>query len=107
MILYLLSANRGLKNHDIPMRYLSDREISRDPPGIHTPQTVQQTSVGVKKLVGGLAFGELSYFVMAAAIKNVSSAEAQAGISCILPSLTRVIGLITERAGNGSFEKSY
>ena len=46
----------------------------------------QQTSVGVKKLVGGLAFAALSWFIMSAAIKNVSSAEAKAGISgCILP----------------------
>lgn len=46
----------------------------------------QQGSVGVKKLVGGIAFGALSYFILAAAIKNVSSAEAQAGISaCVLP----------------------
>jgi hypothetical protein len=49
----------------------------------------QQTSVGVKKLVGGLAFAALSYFIMKAAIQNVSSAEAKAGISaCILPAIS-------------------
>lgn len=54
----------------------------------------QQGSVGIKKLVGGIAFGALSYFILAAAIKNVNSAEAQAGISAsILPAITWISGL--------------
>lgn len=41
----------------------------------------QQSSMGVKKIVGGLAFGSLAYFFMTWAIGQVTSAESQAGIS--------------------------
>lgn len=48
----------------------------------------QQSSVGVKKIIGGIAFAAVSYFLMNYAIKNVSAAEAKAGISgCILPAI--------------------
>ncbi len=49
----------------------------------------QQSSVGVKKIIGGIAFATISYFVLANAIKSISAAEAQAGITgCILPTIT-------------------
>ncbi len=41
----------------------------------------QQSSVGIKKLVGGLAFAAISWFLMSWAIDKVSSAESAAGIS--------------------------
>lgn len=54
----------------------------------------QQSSVGVKKLVGGLAFAAISYFLINYAIQNVSSAEATAGIKgCVFPMLTLIAGL--------------
>lgn len=40
----------------------------------------QQSSVGVKKLVGGLAFAAISWFLMSWAISKVGTAESEAGI---------------------------
>lgn len=44
----------------------------------------QQSSIGSKKIVGGIAFAAISGFIMTWAIKEVSSAEAQAGIASIM-----------------------
>jgi hypothetical protein len=41
----------------------------------------QQSSMGVKKIIGGIAFASIAYFVMTSSIKNISAAEAQAGIT--------------------------
>ncbi|MVB10826.1 hypothetical protein CAFE_15240 [Caprobacter fermentans] len=54
----------------------------------------QQNSMGVKKIVGGIAFAAISWFIMASAIKNVSSAEAKAGLDCALPAITRFTGFL-------------
>jgi len=44
----------------------------------------QQNSMGVKKIVGGVAFASISGFLLTWAIKQVSDAEAQAGISACI-----------------------
>ena len=44
----------------------------------------QQSSVGVKKLIGGIAFASISWFILKNSIASVSSAEAQAGISAAI-----------------------
>lgn len=41
----------------------------------------QQNSVGVKKIIGGIAFGALSYFIVTNNINSISSAESQAGVT--------------------------
>lgn len=41
----------------------------------------QQSSGGVKKIVGGIAFASLSGFILTWAIQQVGAAEAKAGIS--------------------------
>lgn len=41
----------------------------------------QQSSAGVKKLIGGIAFAAISGFMLTWAIQQVGAAEAQAGIS--------------------------
>ncbi|WP_020072473.1 hypothetical protein [Faecalispora sporosphaeroides] len=46
----------------------------------------QQSSVGTKKIVGGIAFAAISGFIMTWAIKEVGAAEAQAGIGAVLMS---------------------
>lgn len=49
----------------------------------------QQSSIGIKKIIGGIAFAAISYFLLNYAIKNVTAAEAKAGISaCVLPALS-------------------
>ena len=49
----------------------------------------QQSSVGSKKIVGGIAFAVISYFLMNWAIQQVGNAAAKAGISSsILPAVT-------------------
>jgi hypothetical protein len=52
----------------------------------------QQGSVGIKKIVGGLAFASISWFVLTWAIKQVGAAEAQAGIKgCLMPMIFTVL----------------
>ena len=41
----------------------------------------QQSSMGVKKLIGGIAFAVIAGFVMTMAINQVKAAESQAGIT--------------------------
>ena len=54
----------------------------------------QQSSVGIKKIIGGIAFAAVSYFLMNYAIKNVTAAEAKAGITaCALPVMTLIMRL--------------
>lgn len=54
----------------------------------------QQSSVGIKKIVGGIAFAAVSWFLLNYAIKNVTAAEAKAGIkACILPVMTLIMRL--------------
>ncbi len=49
----------------------------------------QQSSIGIKKIIGGIAFAAISFFLLNYAIKNVTAAEAKAGISaCVLPALS-------------------
>jgi hypothetical protein len=51
----------------------------------------QQSSAGVKKIVGGLAFASISFIIMTWSITNVKAAEAKAGITSavnyIIPAL--------------------
>lgn len=55
----------------------------------------QQSSMGVKKIVGGIAFGAISYFILTQSINSVKSAEAKAGITAaanyIIPTLMNYI----------------
>lgn len=51
----------------------------------------QQSSVGTKKIVGGLAFAAISFFLMTWAINKVGDAEAKAGIASMLPTITQVL----------------
>lgn len=44
----------------------------------------QQSSIGTKKIVGGLAFAVLSGFMMTWMMKEIASAEAQAGIAALM-----------------------
>jgi len=54
----------------------------------------QQSSIGIKKIIGGIAFAAISFFLLNYAIKNVTAAEAKAGISaCVLPALSLLSGL--------------
>lgn len=54
----------------------------------------QESSVGVKKLIGGIAFATISGIVMTWAITSVGSAEAKAGVTAaILPHLIHGITL--------------
>lgn len=48
----------------------------------------QQGSVGVKKIIGGIAFAIISGVVMQWAVNKVGAAEAKAGVACILPIFT-------------------
>lgn len=53
----------------------------------------QQGSVGVKKLIGGIAFATISGILMQYAITKVGAAEASAGIkACLFPVITMWIG---------------
>jgi hypothetical protein len=57
----------------------------------------QQNSVGLKKLIGGIAFAALAYFIITANMKQISAAESKAGISACynLPVIVhRMTGLI-------------
>ena len=45
----------------------------------------QQSSVGIKKMIGGIAFAAIAYFVLNYAIKNVSDAETKAVIHRSVP----------------------
>lgn len=49
----------------------------------------QQSSMGIKKIVGGLAFASISWLLMQWAITKVGAAESKAGLSgCIMPMIT-------------------
>ncbi len=53
----------------------------------------QQSSVGVKKLIGGIAFATIAGILMQYAIGKVGAAEAAAGVKgCLLPIITLWMG---------------
>jgi|GEM_PF-2500895 MotA/TolQ/ExbB proton channel family. len=51
----------------------------------------QQSSMGIKKIVGGIAFAVISGILMQWAITKVGAAEAKAGISaCLMPIISNL-----------------
>lgn len=55
----------------------------------------QQSSVGIKKLIGGIAFAIICGFTMTWAINSVKSAESKAGITAAAYYLPMIIHSIT------------
>ncbi len=55
----------------------------------------QQNSVGVKKIVGGIAFAAISWFIITWSISQVKSAEAKAGIKACIAYVPQIMHTIT------------
>ena len=55
----------------------------------------QQNSVGNKRIVGGIAFAAISWFIITWSISQVKSAEAKAGIKACIAYAPQIMHTIT------------